>query len=401
MGFLKPTVPVYTGLMTALIGKGMQDLGSGEFCYVAPKELTEEGTLKGVTGVRLGRPHYICETDDGITRALDDLRAFFARHPGTRTRFEPAPTEVADLEHLGIRFFRVDHSIPGSGAFAIQTPIGWIGYTGDLRRHGFSKARTERFARDLAALKPALLIAEGTRLQDNAATEEPTVLEAAREVVRRERGLVIADFSARNIERLRTFRDIAREVGRRLVITTKDAYLLQHMHVIDAKIPGPDEDGLAILRTPRGSSREQWEKDVLDRFSAHVTNAAAIRKSPGEHLLCLSYWDITNLIDLEPASGTYIYSASEAYDEEQRIDHERLEHWLDHFGLAKVGGLAGAEQGPFHASGHIDGPGMEWVIETIDPVRILPVHSQKLGWFEARWPEKTLRAPYGKSLRFD
>ena len=108
--------------------------------------------------------------------------------------------------------------------------------------------------------------------------------------------------------------------------------------------------------------------------------------------MCLSYWDITNLIDLEPAGGTYIYSASEAYDEEQRFDHERLKHWLDLFRLRKVGGLAGAEQGPFHASGHIDGPGMEWVIETINPARILPVHTQKLGWFETRWPEKVVRA---------
>jgi mRNA degradation ribonuclease J1/J2 len=33
---------------------------------------------------------------------------------------------------------------------------------------------------------------------------------------------VIADYSARNIERLRTFWDIAREVGRKFVVTTKD-----------------------------------------------------------------------------------------------------------------------------------------------------------------------------------
>lgn len=47
--------------------------------------------------------------------------------------------------------------------------------SGDLRRHGFSKARTERFARELAELKPALLIVEGTRLQDEPALEEPAV----------------------------------------------------------------------------------------------------------------------------------------------------------------------------------------------------------------------------------
>ena len=37
--------------------------------------------------------------------------------------------------------------------------------------------------------------------------------EAAGDVVRRERGLVIADFSARNIERLRTFWDISQRAS--------------------------------------------------------------------------------------------------------------------------------------------------------------------------------------------
>jgi len=40
-------------------------------------------------------------------------------------------------------------------------------------------------------------------------------------------------------------------------------------------------------------------EDQLDRFSSHVTNAAALRNSLGEHVLCFSYRDITDLIDLE------------------------------------------------------------------------------------------------------
>ncbi len=131
-----------------------------------------------------------------------------------------------------------------------------------------------------------------------------------------------------------------------------------------------------------------------------MTDAAAIRRAPGEHILCLSYWDIGSLVDIDPGGGTYIYSASEAYDEEQRIDHERLSNWLDRFGLAKVGGLPGAEKGPFHASGHIDGPGMEWLIETINPTKMIPVHTQKLGWFEKRWPDKVMRAKEGEAVRF-
>ncbi len=402
LGFLKPTVPIYTGLMTALIGKGMQDLstGAGEFSYIAPKEVNEDGVLVGVRGLRVGRPHYICESDETITHALQELQTFFAYHPGAKTKFEAAPCETANLEPLGLRFYRVDHSIPGSAAFALKTPIGWIGYSGDLRRHGFSKARTERFATELGALKPELFIVEGTHLRDEASVEEPAVHEAARDVVRKEKGLVIADFSARNIERLRTFRDIAHELGRRLVVTPKDAYLLEQMHVIDPKIPTPSDEGLSILRSPR-STRSGWEKELLERFDGHVTDTLAIRRAPSEHVLCLSYWDIASLIDIEPTGGTYIYSASEAYDEEQHFDHVRLSNWLDFFHLNKVGGLPDAEKGPFHASGHIDGPGMEWVMETVNPKRILPVHTQKLGWFEKRWPERVVRASYGEAVRFD
>jgi hypothetical protein len=57
--------------------------------------------------------------------------------------------------------------------------------------------------------------------------------------------------------------------------------------------------------------------------------------------------------------------------------------------------------GPDDRAAIDDGPGMEWVIETIKPARILPVHTQKLSWFEARWPEKVVLARYRESVRFD
>jgi ribonuclease J len=404
LGFLRADVPVYTGLMTALIDKGMQDIAGGgpeaQYSYIAPRETTDEGTLKGTSGVRIGRPHYICESDDPIVRALGGLRDFFTYHPGKRTAFTPAPLELVDLDALGLRFFRVDHSIPGSGAFAIRTPAGWIAYTGDLRLHGHSAWRTRQFAEAVAALRPVLLIVEGTNLSADATTTEEEVHAAAHDVVARERGLVVADFSARNIERLRTFRDIARAVGRRLVVTTKDAYLLEQMHVIDPEIPAPNEDPIAVLRVPR-SAHPAWEDPLLEEHASHVVDAAAIRGRPGDHILCLSFWDVANLIDIEPAGGTYIYSSSEAHSEEQRVDQERLANWLDHFGITKVGGLPRSEEGPFHASGHIDGPGMEWVINTINAERLLPVHTQQLGWFQRRWPGRVMTARYGEAVRLD
>jgi ribonuclease J len=402
LGFLKPEIPVYTGLTTAIIGKCLQDPKptgpDGELCYVVPREHNGAGVLGATRNApRQQRKHYICESGDDIERAMRALQPFWASVPGERTSIDAAPLELAEPHEFGVKFWRVDHSIPGSGAFAIRTSIGWVVYSGDLRMHGHSRWRTEAFARAAAALDPALLIIEGTRVDQEPSVTEPEVHQAVDDVVARTEGLVIADFSARNIERLRTFRDVAKARARRLVITTKDAYLLARLNLIDPQIPSPDAEGLAILREPQGTV-PNWEKEIHHEFAAHFVDASGIRREPGGYILCLSYWDICNLVDLELDGGTYIYSSSEAYSEEQRVDQERLLNWLRHFGFRVVGGLPGGEEGPYHASGHIDGASLERLIEDIAPKRILPVHTAAPEWFQRRWDGKVVVARYGETI---
>jgi ribonuclease J len=400
LGFLRQDIPVYTGLTTAVIGKCLQDPkqtgADGEFCYTVPREC--KGDVLAVTkGPRLQRKHYICESGKEISRAVTDLRGFWGSVPGERTAISSVPLELVDPASLGLKFWRVDHSIPGSGAFGIETPIGWVIYSGDLRTHGHSSWRTKKFVEEAAALKPALLIIEGTRVADKTSPTEPNVYDAIDQIVAGEPGLVIADFSARNIERLRTFRDIARARNRRLVVTTKDAYLLQQLHLIDPLIPCPTQE-IGVLKEFQGSV-QLWERGVHTDCSANLVEAKQIRRDPGAYIVCISYWDIVNLVDFEPDGGTYIFSSSEAYDEEQKIDHQRLVNWLNHFGLKMVGGLPGAEKGPYHASGHIDGPALEELIEQIHAERIMAVHTQDVEWFRARWDERVLRAEYGAAKR--
>src|SRR5688572_6494570 len=383
LGFLRQDIPVYTGLTTAIIGKCLQDPkqtgADGELCYIVPRECKEDH-LAVAKGPRIQRKHYICESSDEISRAVGDLRAFWGSVPGERTAITSIPLELIDPATKGFKFWRVDHSIPGSGAFGIETPIGWVIYSGDLRTHGHSSWRTKKFIEEAAALKPALFIVEGTRVADKVSPTEPNVYDAIDQVVAAEPGLVIADFSARNIERLRTFRDIAKARNRRLVVTTKDAYLLQQLHVVDPHIPCPTDDGLAVLKEHQASV-QLWERGVYTDCAPSLIDALQIRRDPGAYIVCISYWDIVNLVDFEPDGGTYIYSASEAYDEEQRFDHLRLVNWLKHFGLKMIGGLPGAEQGPYHASGHIDGTSLQELIEGVGAEAILPVHTQKLDWF--------------------
>jgi len=83
--------------------------------------------------------------------------------------------------------------------------------------HGHSKWRTELFAKEAVKLDLAVFIVEGTHLNPERSTEEPDVQDAASKVVAESKGLIIADFTPPNIERLRTFHDIAKEQGNQLV----------------------------------------------------------------------------------------------------------------------------------------------------------------------------------------
>ena len=199
LGFLRPDIPVYTGLTSAIIGKCLQDPkptgADGELCYLVPREAKGE-VLTTTKGPRIQRKHYIVEHSDEITRSVSDLTAFWGSVPGERSAITTVPLEHKDPASMGLRFWRVDHSIPGSGAFGIETPIGWVIYSGDLRTHGHSSWRTKKFVEEAAALKPALFIVEGTRVGDRVSPTEPDVYDAIDQVVAAEPGLVIADFNS-------------------------------------------------------------------------------------------------------------------------------------------------------------------------------------------------------------
>ena len=102
-------------------------------------------------------------------------------------------------------------------------------YTGDLRLHGADGTLTMRFAEEASKLRPKILFCEGTRVTrfGEEVITETEVHDRARTVIKGTKGVVIADFGSRNIERLCTFREIAAECGRQLVLMTRDIHLLQ------------------------------------------------------------------------------------------------------------------------------------------------------------------------------
>ncbi|MBI4328718.1 MAG: exonuclease [Chloroflexi bacterium] len=406
VSFLRPDVRVYASLITSVIAKALQDTSPTDFekelAYFGSRTAKEGGYL-GIEGPRSQRPFtFLLTQNDSVAPPGEPVAphaealAFWDAVPlGPRTRVQRVAPDVlpqyGSIPGFRLRHFPVDHSILGATAFAVETSAGWIVYTGDIRRHGSQQGLVREFLEAAQALHPVALVCEGTRTKpaERRVTEEE-VLEHCLQAVRGEEGLVIADFGPRNIERLVTFYQVAEASGRALVVTTKDAYLLDAMRHAWHQMPSLSEmDGLLIYDELRARD-STWEKTVREKYRRLFVGSKEIKASPGDYLLCFSFWDIDNLVDIEPQGGLYIYSASEVYDEEQGYDIDRLRHWLDRFGLRSLGlprrrGDGGWEISPgeegFHASGHAPAEDLLEVVKEIRPRLLVPVHTQNPGFY--------------------
>lgn len=389
ISFLSKEIPIYSSAETAVICKVLQDTGGGnrisDIYGITPREV-KDGLIQA--------KHYKkapCEQRSfrvfGAGSVSDELQSFWERASSSREVLcSPLEScgDAAVIEGLKVKHWQVDHSIPGACAFGIETSAGWIVYTGDLRLHGKKSHLTRNFMKEAAKLKPAVLICEGTHPETKKPVTEQEVFENSLEASKKEKGLVVADFAPRNIERLLSFLDVAKETGRKLVLTPKDIYLLEGLNAAGkGEVPDPLKDPqIAVYFSPK-SQIQKWEKELREYAAGKAVVAEDVRKHPDEYILCFSYYDFPALLDIDVKGGTYIYSSSEAFDEEMAIDHRRVENWISFFGFTLYGKLGrDREDSGFHASGHIHGQGLMELVETINPEVLIPVHTENKSFFE-------------------
>lgn len=396
ISFLREDIPVYSTATTAFIAKAIQDSGKADFdqqvCYFTPRV---EECLKGwrqgayVASGGCDRQRHFCVADrSGLG---EEARVFW--ESGTRQK-KLASQPLNDIGgcSLNLRCFPLDHSIPGACAWGIETSSGWLVYSGDLRLHGKRSMLTDAFIREAARLHPRALILEGTNVDKTENVPEGQVYENAFKAIGRAQGLVIADFPARDVDRLLTFLQVARDTKRKLVIMPKDAYLLKTMRLLEPEIPNVAEDDSIVLyqETTASKNPASWLKRTYEDCSGKVVLASDVRSSQSDFILCFSFWDLNELPSIRPRPGSlYVFSSSEPHTEEQEMDFWRLHHWLKHFQLAAVG-LPVEKRGDWeipekekglHASGHACGPDLLRVARGIQPETLIPVHSERPGFY--------------------
>lgn len=404
---LREDIPIYTSLQTAITLKAMQDCGSAsEVTYISKRLFAKDDSrvLEADRGAPYkGRQYFLVDSSPN-----EEVQNFWAMPPSPpvansrRRPLEALPLGISEgkIGNLPLLSYPIDHSVFGATAYAVQTSQGWIVYTGDIRLHGAQGPLSQRFVESASRLKPFLLIIEGTRVGQRGQEEskEEAVYQRCLEASKRAENLIIADFAPRNVERLITFLDIARELNRELVILPRDAYLLHALWLsTPERIPFLKEEPLRILNLLRLEIKK-WESDFLyPLYREKYVSIEEISLKQGEFILCLSLPDMTNLLDIKPeAKSLYIYSLSEAYNEEYVYDVKRLLEWLKLWEIQPIGISVDGQGNPiftsgFHSSGHASEEEIFQMIREISPKYLLPLHTEH--------PERFAEEFRGTSLR--
>ncbi len=395
ISFLKESIPIYTTAMTAFISKAIQDSSKSDFekevCYLIPKECLTPNVLSSSRHQVAAKQRNFRVFD--FSSLNGRVEAFWRSKPGTR-ELNSIPIQKADkVGGLCVQFFPVNHSIFGATAFGVETSLGWVIYTGDLRMGKL----TEEFVKQAAALKPIVLICEGTNVDKVTLVTEEEVYYNALKIVKETKGLVIADFGPRNIERLLTFLQIAHEVGRYLVILPRDAYLLQAMRCLSNQVPEIGLEAALLIYDEVKANYDNWEKDVRAQYQSKLVSPHQIRAKQSSYILCFSFFDLNELPSIVPEVGSvYIYSSSEVIDEEGALDMRRLHNWIKHFGMIGFGlpqevkpykwEIPETEQG-LHASGHASASELVKLITNISPKILIPAHTKNPSFFSTNFAQ--------------
>jgi len=404
LAFLDPSIPIVTTPMTLALLRAWQEGGNSpmqsEVTYMAERKNDPSGRLmvSDRRSPKVGRTFSLLEETPGPLLNILQTSPY-----GEKTVYNPtapnrAPRHWGDLK---LHWSGVDHSVYGAAGFLLEADGVLVGYTGDLRFAGERKKETEAYTRLLEKQGSDLvLVVEGTRLtragdsRTQSIITENEVEVHCRKAVEQYRGkLVVADFGPRNVERLRTFRRIALATGRQLVVTPKDAFLLHVLHSVDPSIemdlaPG----GMRIIEEPSPEDRRVWQKEVTELFGNAYTSPTEIVARKERWILCFSFYDCNDLVDLKGATegGLWLYSSSEAHGEESEFDFMRLQNWIRWAGMHQVGfryitGPGGEPQLIFdhpddvghHSSGHATQMELLDFIKRVAPKAIIPVHTEQ------------------------
>ena len=364
---LREDIPIYLSEESLLILKALEDTGAASFSeYLHLKKSFQLAAKK--RGEGFTRSNNIIVDRD--VRVIKPYKNF----------------EIGDFK---IKAAPVDHSLPGACGYITENDEDTIVYTGDLRFHGRKPELTNKFVKEAQKSQPTVLITEGTRIDSHTNVSEADIENKAVEKINNSKGLVVVNYPVRDLDRLVTFFNVAKNTDRKLVVSLKQAYILNlfsglgYPEIDDVMVYQPrkgwglvgednyvcqEDEWLCTLDIdPQHAMRDYktWEREYLDWDN--TLNYKDLQEQPDDYIFRCDFFELKELIDIKPEEGLYIKSSTEPFDDQMEINEKKVEKWLKLFNLPLSTG--------FHASGHANGIELLNMIREISPEQVYPIHT--------------------------
>ena len=370
---LREDIPIYLNKQSYLILKALEDTGATTFAeYLHLKKAFHITPKKNGDGYT--RPKITVDRD---IRIIEPYKMF----------------EIGDFQ---IKSAPVDHSLPGATGYIAENDEDTIVYTGDLRFHGRQPELTNKFVEKAKKSKPTAMITEGTRINRTENITEYEIEEKVIKEIHNSQGLVVVNFPVRDLDRLVTFYNAAKETGRELVVSLKQAYILNlfsgqgYPEIDDISVYQPKK-GWGLIGDDRFTCLDDewictheidskqvmrdykpWEREYLD-WDNTITYKD-LHQSPEDYIFRCDFFELKELIDIKPKNGVYIKSSTEPFDDQMEINERKVKLWLNLFNLTLKKG--------FHASGHANGEELLKMIREIMPEKLYPIHTDHVDSFD-------------------
>lgn len=309
----------------------------------------------------------------GTSKMMLAGAVFAGQREMDRTRFREVvsqqPVQIGDCR---VTPLAVDHSIYGSVAFLIEAEGKTILYSGDFRNHGRKPGMLRDLLDHLKAKTVDVLICEGTHFgsdKEQGLTEyqlESRIVE----LIRTAPALVLATFSALDVDRIVTLYKAAQEAGRVFVV---DGYAAFVMYLIGrrTKVPRPSKEmGIRVF------FNELFERRKLDnireKFLGDRIELTEILAEPTKHLMVfrpsMREFDFNGTL---PTQCRCLYGYWKGYL--PRPDWVELQKHI-----ADVGG----DFIQAHVSGHAYIADIISFVNSMNPRTVIPIHTFEPQMFE-------------------
>ncbi len=265
---------------------------------------------------------------------------------------EGKPFKVGNISAIP---YPIDHSLPGSCGFIVETSAGKMGISGDIRKRGRRPEDTERFVEALLEQKVDYLMWEGSLLHFDHEGTEDDVSEAVSRLLKGKAFAAIA-FPPRDFDRLTSLYRAAKANRRMLIVNPAQVLALK---MFDGQYGFPRMDwkyiGVYLPRKRKGLLDREgypdemvagdyfyWERRFLEmaRWEGHASKVQRvsvedIRENQNQFLVFMPFSYMPEMLEeIRPAENSiYIRSHPAPWTPEMAIQEERQINLLKAFGM--------------------------------------------------------------------